>query len=223
MSGYCITETVTSTNILHNSTRHKSFKSVSGKRWMKYASTCLSSHEVHLSPNVCSCYAVPTSVYPLLPFPDKPKYPQEWIFMISPPHSWSQVSVRVPFTRQIMGPQFIFLVKTAHTLGPHNTPQWRVYDRQFRWLQYSNERDWASCLNRWCSCLAFRTCPLNILSTTLLLLNELFCGFPQSLPTITEQYPPSADQHHFLSFLSISLQSFYFGCNAFQGTNSTVQ
>ena len=91
----------------------------------------------------------------------------------------------LPFTRQIMGPQFIFSVKTAHTLGPYNTPQWRVYDQQFRWQQYSNEGDWASCLNRWCSCLAFRRCLLNFLSTTLVPLNEVFCGFPQSLPTIT--------------------------------------
>jgi len=126
MSGYCITDTATSTNILHISKRHESFESVRGNRWMKYASTCLSSHEVHLPSNVCSCYAVPTSLYPFPPFPDKPKYPQEWIFMTSPPHSWSQVSVCLPFTRQIMGPQFIFLVKMAHTLGPYNTPQWSM-------------------------------------------------------------------------------------------------
>lgn len=96
MYGYCITDTVTSTNILHISTRHKSFfKSVSGNRWMKYTSTCLSSHKVHLPPHVWSCYAVPTSLYSLPPFPDTPTYSLGWIFMSSPPHSRSQVSVRV--------------------------------------------------------------------------------------------------------------------------------
>lgn len=134
MSGYCISDTVNSTNILHISTRHKSFfKSVSGNRRMKYTSTCLSSHKVHLPPQVWSCYAVLTSLYPLPPFPDTPKYPHEWIFMTSPPHSWSHMSVSLPFIRQIMGPQFTFLVKMAHMLGPYNTPQWRGYDRQFRW------------------------------------------------------------------------------------------
>jgi hypothetical protein len=161
-------------------------------------------------------------------------------YMSPPPTRQCQVPTRVDFhylsTSQVKPGErksSIYQTNNGFTiyfLGADSTyitsllthQQQTVYDHQFRRQQFSNERDWKSCLNRWCSCLTLRRCPLKILCTPQVMMSGFFVTFLNPSQQITG-YHPSVGKHHFLLCLSISLQSFYFCHYTFQGTTSIVQ